>query len=379
MSRLSFALVALFCSLTFAEPPLATVAGPHEAKQGELVVLDASQSVGEFFAWKVTAEVDYVSTASRQDDLGGLVSELRAAGYNVAEPAVNEVELYVEIDDGRRLVLSTYPGVYHVALAVGNDEGVALTVFDVRVSSICPVPTPPVVVTPPTPPLPTSMGLIDPVATAVAAQVTATNRAEYADIASTYEVLGRRAANGEIKTPAELVEATRAATAAVPGWSKIVSETLGPALSRLASSGQLVTMAQHATAWSEISEGVRRAINSVPNPPPVPPPSTAPFPADKLSVMILEETSERRNLPLSQLILLQSTTFRTELAAIGAEWRIWDDDVDARNESSKWQAALSAWPGEKLPWLLVSNGRSGFSGSLPLTEEETLSIIRRFK
>lgn len=382
------------CCAVLAEPPRVTLVGPTTARQGDLVILDASQSVGEFFAWRVSADVR--TDGQRSVDLRDVAASLRDAGYEVSEPPSNEIPLFVEIDGGRRVVLSSYPGTYRAALAVGNSEGVALTIYELTVDGSpapqpeppgpaptpvpVPVPVPPEPVppepVPPTPaptPTPDLAGLAQLVADAVRRETTDATRPEFAALADVYDGLSRTASSGTIADPETLLELTNTATTALlrnaaAGWTRVVTTTLGPRLQAL----DLQTVQHHAAAWSEIASGIRLAISTPPQP-------AAPFPADKLSVMIIEETDQRRSLPTSQLLMLQSTTFRAQLNALGAEWRIWDDDVDAKHESAKWQAALAAWPGEELPWLLVSNGKSGYSGALPLTEQETLSLVERFR
>lgn len=126
-----------------------------------------------------------------------------------------------------------------------------------------------------------------------------------------------------------------------------------------------------------------------PGPDPVPPgptPGPAPIPTAGFRFMIVEETSERSKLPADQREIIGSTVLRLALAAACAkgpdgktpEWRIFDKDAPMAAESKLWQDAM-ARPRKSLPWLIVSNGTSGFEGPLPANMTETMAIIEKYK
>lgn len=122
-----------------------------------------------------------------------------------------------------------------------------------------------------------------------------------------------------------------------------------------------------------------------PDPPPGPGPSPAPIPEAGYRVLIIEETADRGKLPKSQVTVLASTTLREYLNAKCAkgpdgktpEWRQFDDDVDLKNESSIWQAALKR-ERASLPWIIISTGKSGFEGPLPTTEDDALKLLKKY-
>jgi hypothetical protein len=120
--------------------------------------------------------------------------------------------------------------------------------------------------------------------------------------------------------------------------------------------------------------------------PPVPvPPSPAPIPAAGLRVLIVYESSEIGKLPAKQVSILTSVPFRTFLDANCAagpdgktkEWRLYDKDVDLTNEAPLWKTAM-ARPRTAIPWLIVSNGTTGFEGPLPATVDETQKLIQKY-
>lgn len=119
-----------------------------------------------------------------------------------------------------------------------------------------------------------------------------------------------------------------------------------------------------------------------PGPTPDPTPSPAPIPSAGLRVLILYETSELSRLPISQASILSSTTLRHYLdekcVKVGQtpEYRVYDKDTDLTNESELWRAAAKR-PASKLPFLIVSNGKTGWEGPLPTSLDETMAIIKR--
>jgi hypothetical protein len=142
---------------------------------------------------------------------------------------------------------------------------------------------------------------------------------------------------------------------------------------------------------------VRTTLNVMgmsPNPPPTPDPTPDPeptpnpIPGDKNRVLIMYEASDLSSMPVGQTVQLTSANLRSYLnkkclkGADGktAEYRIWDKDVDLTNVSQVWKDAIGTAKKENttLPVLAVSNGKSGWIGTLPATEAETLSILKKY-
>lgn len=111
-----------------------------------------------------------------------------------------------------------------------------------------------------------------------------------------------------------------------------------------------------------------------PGPPPVPDVEPAPFPSDGLSVLIVEETEQRGQLPSSQLSVLTSVILREKVKQIGGEILVLDQNADIQFLADKWKEAMRK-PRDSLPWILIANGESGHSGPLPKTLEETIKLV----
>jgi hypothetical protein len=119
--------------------------------------------------------------------------------------------------------------------------------------------------------------------------------------------------------------------------------------------------------------------------PPTPTPSPAPIPAAGLHVLMVYDSNAVGKMPVEQQAVLFAKSVRDYLDAkcvAGAdgktkEWRIWDKDVDATNETALWKTAL-ARPRTAVPWLVVSNGSAGYDGPLPGTVADTLAILKKF-
>ncbi len=116
---------------------------------------------------------------------------------------------------------------------------------------------------------------------------------------------------------------------------------------------------------------------------PVAPP---PIATEGFRVLVIEETSDRGKLPLGQLNQITATAPGSVVAfcrdkciktATDSGFKILDKDDDPALLGEPW---VSAWKnkGDSVPWLLVSNGKSGFSGPLPATAKETLEIFGRY-
>ena len=112
-------------------------------------------------------------------------------------------------------------------------------------------------------------------------------------------------------------------------------------------------------------------------PGPVPEPTPEPIRVGKISVLIVEETDDRDDLPFSQSEVLTAGTIRDYLDSHCDEWRLFDQDISTKNESAKWQEAMQR-KRDSLPWVLISNGTQGTEGPLPETVDDALSLLRKW-
>ncbi len=121
-----------------------------------------------------------------------------------------------------------------------------------------------------------------------------------------------------------------------------------------------------------------------PKPKPVPPPpSPAPIPVAGFRVAIVFE----QNGPTAVLSKTQfNELYGAEVAAYlnqkcvkdasgQPEWRIWNKDTPLANASKLWQDAM-ARPRDNLPWIIISDGATGFEGPLP--DGGIINILRKW-
>ena len=59
------------------------------------------------------------------------------------------------------------------------------------------------------------------------------------------------------------------------------------------------------------------------------------------------------------------------------EYRITDQDAPVMQSSQLWADALKR-KRDSLPWLLISNGKTGYEGPLPATLAETLELAKKY-
>lgn len=119
--------------------------------------------------------------------------------------------------------------------------------------------------------------------------------------------------------------------------------------------------------------------------PPEPPPSPAPIPAAGLRVLVFFDPATAAALPEPQKDILYGQATRdylnqkTVLGADGKthEWRIWPSSVQTAGETQLW---IDAARREKksLPWVIISNGKSGFEGALPATPAEFQTLVEKY-
>lgn len=122
-----------------------------------------------------------------------------------------------------------------------------------------------------------------------------------------------------------------------------------------------------------------------PKPPEPKPDGKAPIAGEGFRVLVIYESAELPKLPAAQSAILYAASVRDYLRARCAKdadnpqgaWRMWDKDVDASAESQPWKDAMKR-ERKSLPWVLISNGRTGYEGPLPGTITETLTLLQRY-
>jgi hypothetical protein len=146
-------------------------------------------------------------------------------------------------------------------------------------------------------------------------------------------------------------------------------------------------------AWGVVEGKAKRLAVKVfggegPRPPPDPKPdvdptpSPAPIPGDGLRVLVVYESMA--TLPAAQSAAIYGQEMRDYLNAKcpkgpdgrTPEYRIYDKDTPMDNESKVWKDAM-ARKRDSIPWLIVSNGKTGFEGPLPATLAETMKILKQ--
>lgn len=123
----------------------------------------------------------------------------------------------------------------------------------------------------------------------------------------------------------------------------------------------------------------------VPNPTPVDTDTTVVVPSpQQISVLILEETDDRRKLEMRPWLgVFQSSAIRNYLNehCKNDGWRWLDADADLSNLPEFWRDTVSkvkADPDFKTPWIAISNGKQGVAGELPSSEDEVLTLLRKW-
>jgi hypothetical protein len=119
---------------------------------------------------------------------------------------------------------------------------------------------------------------------------------------------------------------------------------------------------------------------------PKPPPTPAPIPGDGLRVLIVYEQDDQAKYLPSQMAQLYSIVLRKWLNEVCAkapngqpEYRVLDEEAEVGPDSGKlWIDAVKR-PRQSTPWLIVSNGKTGYEGPLPMTEADTRKLIEGFK
>lgn len=98
---------------------------------------------------------------------------------------------------------------------------------------------------------------------------------------------------------------------------------------------------------------------------------SAPFPSDKLSVLVVEESSDH-NTP-AWVNGTSATAVRTLVKAQDGEMLLLDQHDDMAKMAPKWQAAMKV-ERKSLPWIVASDGRRGFSAPVT-TQDDAMKLL----
>lgn len=117
-----------------------------------------------------------------------------------------------------------------------------------------------------------------------------------------------------------------------------------------------------------------------PEPDPEPTPDDkAPFPADGLHVLIVYESAKVGDLTADQRAIILGTDVRGALdSAVPKRYRIYDQDADLQYVAPVWKDAMAV-PRTSLPWVAISNGRTGYTGPLDMTAAEFRTMLEDYK
>lgn len=122
-----------------------------------------------------------------------------------------------------------------------------------------------------------------------------------------------------------------------------------------------------------------------PQPPPDPEPKPdekSPIPHAGFRVLIVHDVSTA--LTLEHSAIMYGKASRTYLDSVCVkvggvpDYRVFDKNAVLAGESELWKAAMTR-PRTKLPWLIISNGKTGFEGPLPATEKEFMELCKKYE
>lgn len=125
---------------------------------------------------------------------------------------------------------------------------------------------------------------------------------------------------------------------------------------------------------------VLRGCHADHKPAPVPP---IPIPGEGLRVLVVYETADVSAYPASQAAIFTSAMVRNYLDAKCAkadgvpEFRFLDQNANMQNASPVWQQAMLV-KRDSLPWVVIANGKNTFSGPLPKSVDDMLTLLRKY-
>lgn len=102
-----------------------------------------------------------------------------------------------------------------------------------------------------------------------------------------------------------------------------------------------------------------------------------PVPGDGRHVLVIYETDDRISLPRDQRSILDSVPLREWLQTSKWDAEFLDPDT-AFLDGDEWFKQALTVERTGLPWVVVSNGKAGFSGPLPESVEKFKELVGRY-
>lgn len=118
-------------------------------------------------------------------------------------------------------------------------------------------------------------------------------------------------------------------------------------------------------------------------PQPDPPGPNPPIPSEGFRVLFVYESKDLSTLPSAQV---QAMTAKEVLDYLDShcvkvngqpEYRKFDKDVDLSKASQFWKDGM-ARPRQSLPWIVMTNGKTGYEGPLPANTAELMKLLKTY-
>lgn len=114
-----------------------------------------------------------------------------------------------------------------------------------------------------------------------------------------------------------------------------------------------------------------------PGPTPPPPDPPAPIAGDGLKVLIVFEKKEQQKLTPGQINAIWGEEMYSYMKAKSGEILVADKDENVDHIHARWKDAL-ARPRRTMPWIIVSNGKTGTEQELPKSAAEIIALIKKY-
>lgn len=113
----------------------------------------------------------------------------------------------------------------------------------------------------------------------------------------------------------------------------------------------------------------------------------APIPVAGFRVLMIYETADKSRMPRGQQDILNSKELRAYLDSncvkgsdgYTPEWRLYDQDIQFPTTcDTVWCKAMTR-PRSSIPWVIISNGTTGYEGPWPANVTEFIALLEKYK